>query len=477
MQKLSGLVLDIRDDFDGSVLRAIFPTEDSLPESIKSASALTSELDASLPDDLFGLVLVDDGVVLRKYACIDAGNTELSVEYFMRTGYKLPVEAQKTAAANLVTACKWYGLEPSIDLEKIALGLGTMLNVGMTAPGALKKTKMNLAATPPGSAVVAPSQREQLLKGAEAAGTNLMPNSQPTATGVATKTVIRKVAATGFIGDRGTDAGPAEMPDDNMGKSTGAKQPDRLPQSTALKPHVNVAGKEAPGKLTLKSAEFLAVPSLGRYPLDSYDQVKAASQYFDEWHGRMSPEHRREYSVNMVKRAKALHIPVSPVAEKYASAGYAPDHEISAALDDRKISLLDEGMLTVLDKLASARPHMSPDDFAVTLGEFDKMAGIEHLYDRHIVDPYYATFGEKRASDSIAIGNDIMYVKDLKRFAKVGFNTMKTRFGEDMATEFIKDPVGIFNSMPDDQKKIIMRIAADNSATDGENLGGAVGNV
>jgi hypothetical protein len=282
-----------------------------------------------------------------------------------------------------------------------------------------------------------------------------------------------KYGSSGFVGDRGIDAGADKMPDDNMGKSTGEKQPPRLPQAGALRPHVNVAGKEAPGQLTLKKAELWAMPSLERYPLDDYGQVKAASQYFDEWHGHMTPEHRREYSVNMVKRAKVLRIPVSPVAEKYASAGYAPDHDVQAALDGRKLAMVDDVLIDTLDKLAVARPHMSPDDFAVTLGEFDKLAGIDHLYDQHVVDPYYSTFGEKRASDSIAVGNDIMYVKDLKRFAKVGFNTMKMRFGDDMANEFVKDPVGIFNSMPTDQKKIIMRIASDNSATDGENLGGA----
>jgi len=660
MQKLSGLVLDVRDDFDGSVLREIFPSADALPELVKSAAAVTPELDVRLPDNLFALVLVDGDVSLRKFACIDAGNTALSVEYFLKTGHKLPLEAQKTAAANLVQACAWYDIEPPSALEKIALGLGTALNVAMTAPGTVKKTRMNLAATPPGMGVITPNQREQMLKGGEAAGTNLMPNSQPTLTGVAPKTVIRKVAATmsphkavrhfpdalehaagrsldlsgihrdparstvktfrqgaaetvghkkdtaawtkehpfaakmpstiglgglvgiggallggaikpgmghlvgggigaglggllgyaagptpegtaaaaaqaamahgaltdvairsavmdraaakrredqeemqeklddmhdmlrqqrrdndhydrwgkygsaGFVGDRGIDAGAAKLPDDNMGKATGAKQPPRLPQASALKPHVNVAGKEAPGQLILKKAEFWAMPSLERYPLDDYGQVKAASEYFDEWHGQMSPEHRREYSVNMVKRAKALRIPVGPVAERYASAGYAPDHDVQAAIDGRKLAMVDDVLINLLDKLADARPHLSPDQFAVTLAEFDKVAGIDHLYDQHVVDPYYSTFGEKRASDSIAVGNDIMYVKDLKRFAKVGFNTMKTRFGDDMANEFVKDPVGIFNSLPTDQKKVIMRIASDNSATDGENLGGVV---
>ena len=121
MNKLSGLVLDIRDDHEGEVLRSIFPTPESLPDLVKTAQKITPELDEKLPDDLFALVLHDGDTTLRKYACIDAGNTALSVEYFMKTAHKLPENAQKVAAANLCTACGWYGIEPPEELEKVAV--------------------------------------------------------------------------------------------------------------------------------------------------------------------------------------------------------------------------------------------------------------------------------------------------------------------------------------------------------------------
>jgi len=144
MEKISGLVLDRYDDPEGVVLRTIFPGE--LPELVKSAAALSYEVRARLPEDTFALVLVDSDVELRKFAMADGGNTALSVEYFLKMGHKLPVEAQKVAAANLVRGCGWYGIEPPEALQKIALGLGTLLGGALIAPGQVREAKANMAA-------------------------------------------------------------------------------------------------------------------------------------------------------------------------------------------------------------------------------------------------------------------------------------------------------------------------------------------
>lgn len=472
MEKLSGLVLDARDDHDGAVLRAIFGAEDQLPDLIKSASAISPELELRLPDEKFALVLVDDGVVLRKFACIDAGNTALSVEYFLKTGHMLPAEAQKTAAVNLATACTWYDIPVPQDLEKVALGLGTLVNMGMTAPGMARQAKMNLDASQgAGHMVVTPAQRQAMLKGAEASGTSVMPMNGPVdLPPPPAKAVIRKVgSAPGFHGDHGIEGAATPVaPDDNIDKPTATNAP-RLPQSGVLRPHVAVAGKEAPGALTLKSAEAYALPSISMYPLDGYDQVKAAAQYFDEWHGRLTPDQRREFSVNLVKRAHVLRIPVSDTIEKYAATTYAKTAELDAAIEARRNVLTDDTMLDVLDKVASQRPSISPETYSMLLNEFDKLAEIDHLYDRHIPDHVASTFGvQKTAADSIIVGNDYMTVPQLKRLAKVGLSTIKFRFGHELADEFAKDPVGVFNSLPLDQKKAMMRMVSDNGATDGE---------
>lgn len=122
MEKISGLVLDIYDDSGGEILRSVFPTANDLPEIVKHAHALTQEERNNLHDDAFALILTQDDVELKKYATVDSGNTALSVTYFLQTAGKLPIEAQKIAAVNLVCACNSYGIEPPEELQKIASG-------------------------------------------------------------------------------------------------------------------------------------------------------------------------------------------------------------------------------------------------------------------------------------------------------------------------------------------------------------------
>ncbi len=159
MKKLSGLVLDVYDDGEGEVLRGIFPTHDSVPDLIKQAHFLKPEERAALPSDVFALELVNDGTAMRKFACTDAGNTALSIEFFLKTGHKLPLEAQKTAAANLVTACGWYGIEPPEQLEKVAIGALGLLSGALVLPGAAGEAKKNLAAVKgTGGQILTPQQ-------------------------------------------------------------------------------------------------------------------------------------------------------------------------------------------------------------------------------------------------------------------------------------------------------------------------------
>lgn len=126
MEKLSGLVLDIYDDPRGEVLKTVFPSFEDVPDLVKTAQPVTSDLRDRLPDDAFALILEQNGTELRKFATIDAGNTALSVEYFLKTAHKLPVEAQKVAAHNLCVACGWFGIEPPEELQKVA-GIGDQL--------------------------------------------------------------------------------------------------------------------------------------------------------------------------------------------------------------------------------------------------------------------------------------------------------------------------------------------------------------
>jgi hypothetical protein len=174
MEKLSGLVLDVYDDSDGSVLRECFEDPDKLPEITKQAHVLTQAERSSLPDEAFALILVDGGVELKKFATIDPGNTALSVHYFLKSAHKLPVEAMHVAAENLWAACEQHGLETPKSLKKLALALredptdkvamGAMglLSGAMIVPAQVREARKNLTASSgTGGAVLTPDQVKQ----------------------------------------------------------------------------------------------------------------------------------------------------------------------------------------------------------------------------------------------------------------------------------------------------------------------------
>src|SRR5690606_27121740 len=368
--RLSGLILDLYDD--PSSIKEIYPDLKSVPEEVKVAHGLSSaELDR-LPDDVFALVMLEPEGRFRKYACVDKGNTLINIEYFLKHSHKLPAQAQKVAAQNLVTACGWYDLEPPEQLQKIAIGLVQAANLALAGPSVIKGTanqvRANLAAvnaaeSPPGQLggrVVTPAMTEAILKKAEATGSQLMPLQPP-----------------GKL-RRGAEPLAAAA-------STSAEK-----SAAYLQPYVDTAAaKVASPKVEKRASSYALGESYGyKYPLDSYAQVKTAAQYFDEYCNVFSPEQRREYCENLLKRASELGIAVSDTVRKYGSDRYAPAEELKVALDIRA-QYMDGEQRSMLEALLEKRAAIPPEVFCEALSELDKLAKIDWMYDSGIYDPYF----------------------------------------------------------------------------------------
>lgn len=127
---MSPLILDVYDDAAGNILREIYPRYDTVPSFIKNAHQITREEMVRLPDDVFGVVLLDEGQKMRKFACVDAGNTALHLLYFMKTGSQLPAEAQDVAMRRLIHSCDVYGLH---NIRKEAAMIGALGNMQKNA--------------------------------------------------------------------------------------------------------------------------------------------------------------------------------------------------------------------------------------------------------------------------------------------------------------------------------------------------------
>jgi len=374
----SGLVLDVYDDVHGDVIRGLFSSYDSVPELLKTAQSLSSADRARLPDDAFALVMVNGEERLRKYACTDAGNTALSVFYFIENKHKLPDDVQKVAASNLLTACGWYDIAVPSVLEKTALGAMNAARLVALGPemvqGARHSVRDNMAAIHAGESY-----------GGAAGGLN----------------ALSKTKLTSFGEDKEAElTGTPTMPHSMAPSSLTSKSTTVIKKTGHLDPVINVTTRERAWVETAKQASRYALPSVQRYPIDSYSQVKQAAQYFEEYSMRLDPSLAQEYAENLVKRASELAIEL-PASVRH--------HNDNPELDEKLV-------------FASA--------------------------DEDFVD---------------VDGNQRVTGKELKAFALTGLRQVMTTFGHEVAEEFGEDPVGIYKSMPREQKKMLRRMATDNA--------------
>lgn len=344
----TGTIIDFYDDPTGVVLKERL-AEDQIPDFIKTAEHLG---DKNPPDDVFALVMVDRERKLRKFACVDKGNTALSVIYFMENRNKLPEEAQKVAAANLIEACKVHELAVPWGLRKVA----------------------------------------------------------------------------------------GKAPDHN---------------------YVDITGQEAPVQMEKVASQRHCLP--GKFPIDSYGQVQQAVDWFEKHAFSLHPEHRREYCVNLSARAEELGIPTTKDIKKYAGSGYAPDGELQVAVATRKQMWRDgTSEQSLLDGLMEKKAEVPPEVFCEALRQFDEATGLDHYWDDAIYDPWYSTYGmEKTAEWKFESHGDRITERQLRGLTAGSFQLFKEKFGEEMAEEFRKNPIQIFDSLPLDSKRIIMRLAND----------------
>lgn len=497
----TGSIVDFYDDPQGSVLKSRLP-QGQVPDFIKQAEFLTDEIRGKLPDDVFALVMIDQGDRMRKYACTDKGNTALSVIYFMQNRDRLPEEAQKVAAANLVTACEWYDLVPPLELLKtsgvlsfLAKNPGKTLNsamVGSTvaAKGSEGMARHNVAmgkmSDVTGSEIMPMSSNVKTagfarnvkdawnglraevapvtLRGRIRGSLNLL-GARGRAAGLTTADRVGGVAA--LLGPPLAGAGAAAggaYGAYRLGKRKGAKDAEKA-KSASINPYVDVTGMSPPLKIKQASARRYCMVKEGqaKFPIDSYGQVQQAAEYFEKHARSMHPADRRMYCTNLTGRADELGIEVSYNIRKYGSAGYAPDGEVNVAVCTRMQHWAEDAPeRDMLKNLMEKAASVHPDVFCAALQQFDEATGMDHLWDEAIYDPFYSTYGfVKQAEWKWEDGNDRLTEDQLNLSAKKDFDSVKRAFGGELAQEFRKDPQQIFDSLPLDSKRIIARMAND----------------
>jgi hypothetical protein len=243
-----------------------------------------------------------------------------------------------------------------------------------------------------------------------------------------------------------------------------------VPKTGSINSIVNTTGLNAPRTLATKTAHQYALPNHERYPLDSYTQVKTACAYFEENAQAFDLDMRREFAVNLVKRASDLGIAAPEAALRYGSKVAADPTDLAIAFDGRR-GVIEERFHPALASVKEAASSLPPEATALLLREFDQQVGIAHLYGQEILDPYLSAFAKvaeeggtlkKSPEGSLLVGNDYLSIGDLKRFVSGNRPALVAMYGDETATKFQKDPVGAFNTFPKVQQRVLIRMVNDN---------------
>ena len=493
--KYAGVTLDYYDDH-GETLKSMFPTLDDLPEMIKSADIRPKE---KLPNEAFALIMLDRGHAFRKFACVDPGTTAMSTIYFMEHGGKLPEEAQKTAATNLVGACLEHGIMPPAEMTKASMSG----NWGMKKKAADddEAEDKGRPPTPEQKAKIQDFLRsnsnlsdDEFHAFVEDMGVN--PHfAEPIAYEMAHKS---KSASKDIISGGKADSKPAgdfspsqmamrkkvEMEHSNspaLAKEISRDHLEEFPDYySRLKKMEDEAKKEKKANVvdvTGQSPKTRVVMSRPvdendyavktadgtlRYPIDTWDRVKTAEAYFQENKIRMEPEVRRQYAVKLARKSFISGYPLAADITELGALGYNNDEHLRDAIEMRKTACDPvSGEREFLTDLFEKRSEISPEVYAECLRRFDIMSGLDHGWDKVVLDPWASTFGVKTASVVWEQGAERVTEEELVNLARNGSKMVKKQFSTEFADQFQKDPVAMFESMPDPQKKLLSRMAGD----------------
>lgn len=456
-------MLDLTDDPAAIVLRSHLGRS-GLP--VKMASVSPGEDFDHLPDRLFALVGTASGEPIRKYAMHDAPHLAASILYFLECGGQLPDAVRAKVAQNLIEACGWYETPPPLALTKVAL-LGSVVG-GLLGVDKIQKAKQQ-------NVLEDARLRAAQLSGVKTAVQHVSTSSQEEASAALDRFIRGE--------EKSTEAQFAELCGDDVPNlfkeanlagseagSFGGLSKDPRPQTPQKRFAValKTSSWSPVGAFALlepleeaPAARMYALPHRGLYPIDTAEQVKRASTYFDEYSNQFDTDDRRIYAKSVAERAQELDVPISGAVQKIASNEYGP--HIAAELQAR-IAMLEgtgkEASYEVLLENLGATPPIVMYDM---LKHADAESGLDQGYGRPVTgvrEPLSAVFGapEKPIYSWVGRGHYVTE-EQLRSYSKLVPDPLDKVMGDGWVAKFCDDPIKEFDKLPDAKKIVIARLA------------------
>jgi hypothetical protein len=204
------------------------------------------------------------------------------------------------------------------------------------------------------------------------------------------------------------------------------------------------------------------------YPIHTWDLVKKAETFFEDERIRMGPEIRRQFAKSLTKKAHDMGYPLNADIVDLGSGQYHSSGHLKQAIEMRKIACAPGYAREFLDELFEKHAAIQPEVYAECLRRFDVDQGLDRGWDHLVPDPWFSTFGFDKTAEVIwEEGNERVTKEQMENLAVNHLDVVESEFTDHMAEEFKKDPIGIFNSMPAPQKKLLARMADDSASYGG----------
>ena len=455
-------VLDVYDD-NG---RLLIQYKDILPQAFGQSPFLKKEAADALPDDLFALILVDGARRMRKFACADPTSTELSTIYFLHNYRNLTPEAVKVAARNLFEARELYGLFPCPELLKLAETGGEPKGLGWVA-----------------DPITGPQESGEATKGGQKPEQKLMPSEKVRPTGPDLMTPDeskdranaleqllldyaegRHLTGGKELSDRREPMDEAKKADlvgtEVMPVGQKPKAPKTVKKLASAGNVVHVSGRTV-GELW----PFVKIASrhAGEYPIDTLPQIKALEEKFANDLASIPPYARHPIAKALAEREAELGLKPGEKVALYAGEYYQDAEQLVAALSMREKLARYLGKTVDYSPMIEARKYLPAEQYAQKLAELDRANGFDRFWGTQwINDPWAETLAaEKRANIVYSKGDVFVADKHIEWLAKHNRDLLYKVLDKDVVEEFTKNPVQVFNSLPDPLKKTIGRLAMD----------------
>lgn len=470
-------ILDLYDDPNATVLRQHLGRSGGQLDKLASFAPTPSEL-AGLPDRLFALVGEVGDEKIRKYAMHDEAHLSTSILYFLECGGQLPEPVRAKVANNLLLACGWYDTPPPLALTKVAV-LGQAANAGLSLLGAPSKMReikgknmandssiraaqmsgvKEAAALSTSSESEAIAKLDAFIRGDETVedqtiewGDNY-PNLFLDPAGRVREVSTKEANLTG------TEAGISGGLSNDPRTSPPQKRFAQAAKVSAWNPSGTF--EYAPPQAEVMRGEHFALPDRELYPIDTVDQVKMASDYFQTYQSEFLPEDRRLFAVSVAERAEELGVGVPDALSKIASNTYGP--YIRTELQGRINALEGTDKSAAYEVLLENLDRTPPVVMFDMLKKADDDNGLDQGYGRPVTgfrEPLSAVFGapEKPIYSWSAKG---AYVTEeqIRSLAKL-VPDMDKMFGKDWTSKFVQDPIKEFEKLPEGSKIVVARLA------------------